>query len=79
VSLIVAGPKRTYLLMLFCERFGAGCRTCPAVFERSTTAVDAGLASTCSVACAVATTVRLSRAVGSRVFGVRFTVVHAAA
>jgi hypothetical protein len=81
MSLILAGPKRTYLLVLFSERLPDRCRACPGVFERSTTplAPGTGAVGSCPPSSGVARTLHVSRAVGARLFGFRFTVVRVAA
>jgi hypothetical protein len=81
MSLILAGRKRTYLLVLFSERLPERCRLCPAVFERSTTPLALGTTAvpSCPASSGVARTLHVSRAVGARLFGFRFTVVRFAA
>ena len=81
MSLILAGSKRTYLLVLFSERLPERCRACPGVFERSTTpfALGSAAATPCPASSGIARTLHVSRAVGARLFGFRFTVVRVAA
>lgn len=80
MSLILSGPRRVYVVLLFWDRLDAGCSSCPATLSRTRDAlgVDArGPAAPCRSWCRLLFALGAQRAIGRRLVGVRLLVLGA--
>lgn len=78
MSLILSGPKRIYVLLLFWERLVDPCATCPRSFARLDRAmgVEGGIAGAgrCASPCQIVVAYRLARVFWRRLIGLTLLV-----
>jgi len=78
VSVVVSGPRRVYVLLLFWQRLVDACATCPRALSSAGRALGAGDSShvtpDCGPLCRLVLAVRLQRVLWRRLIGVRLLV-----
>lgn len=78
MSFILSGPKRTFVMLLFWERLGGPCATCPFSLTRTSQALGADDAGTDRTGrrpcCRVVLACRISRVFWRRLVGLSFLV-----
>lgn len=81
MSFIVSGPRRVYVLMLFCQRLRNPCAGCPRALSRAARTIGAdppdGAVPPCADPCHLVLTIRLHRILWRRLVGLSLLVLDA--
>lgn len=75
MSFIVSGPRRVYVVMLFCQRLRNTCAGCPRALSRAARTIGAG--PPCADPYHLVLTIRLHRIVWRRLVGLSLLVLDA--